>query len=115
MKAFWGWNGKEKSGIHTLFCKAGINIGGILSNGDVSACPNIDRRFKQGNIRENDFSYLWENRFEKFRQRTWKENNLCGDCIWWKQCEGNSLHLWNCDKGEPVYCLYKEYLCSNSR
>lgn len=93
-----------------FFCGAGVNIGSILHNGDISACPNIDRRFIQGNIRDNDFSYFWEKKFEKFRDRDWMKNKLCGNCQWWNECKGNSLHLWNCDKNEPAYCLYKKYL-----
>ena len=33
-----------------FFCRAGINIGSVLADGSISACPNIDRTFVQGNI-----------------------------------------------------------------
>ena len=33
-----------------FFCRAGINIGSVLADGSISACPNIDRKKNQGNI-----------------------------------------------------------------
>ena len=33
-----------------FFCRAGINIGSVLIDGSISACPNIERSFSQGNI-----------------------------------------------------------------
>ena len=40
---------------HYYFCQAGISVAGIMVNGDILACPNIDRRFKQGNIQTDSF------------------------------------------------------------
>src|SRR5512133_496160 len=43
------------------FCRAGINIASVLLDGSVSACPNIDKRYSQGNIYENEFLDVWKN------------------------------------------------------
>jgi radical SAM enzyme (rSAM/lipoprotein system) len=43
-----------------FFCRAGINIGSVLIDGSISACPNINREFAQGNIYRDNFSEIWE-------------------------------------------------------
>ena len=51
-------------------CNAGIYTASIMSNGDVGACLDIERRPEtiQGNIRETRFRDIWENRFALFRK-----------------------------------------------
>jgi len=41
--------------IPATFKPAGINIGSILIDGSISACPNIDKTFSQGNSYKDDF------------------------------------------------------------
>ena len=50
-----------------FFCRAGINIGSILVDGSISACPNIDRSFSQGNIYNHNFSEVWEKKYRTVR------------------------------------------------
>ena len=76
-----------------FFCRAGINIGSVLLNGDISACPNIDRSFRQGNIYEDNLLDVWDNRFQFMRDRTWMRCGICASCKDFKQCLGGAMHL----------------------
>ena len=53
-----------------FLCNAGVYVAGILSNGDIGACLDIERRPEtiQGNIGTDSFVDVWENRFELFRK-----------------------------------------------
>ena len=92
---------------HRFFCQAGISVAGIMVNGDIIACPNIDRRFTQGNISEDSFVDVWENRYGSFRNRSWMKKGECADCTEWKSCRGNSFHLWDIDGEKTKLCYYK--------
>ncbi len=86
------------------FCRAGIAIGSVLADGSISACPNISRKLIQGNIRNDDFFKVWENKFKPFRDRKWMKQGECKTCKEWRRCLGNSLHLWNDEKGTTERC-----------
>lgn len=86
------------------FCKAGVNIGGLMVNGDILACPNIDRRLAQGNITTDSLVDVWENRFQAFRDRRWMRTGECRSCQHWRLCQGNSIHLWDLDNGRTRLC-----------
>lgn len=75
-----------------FFCRAGINIGSVLIDGSISACPNIDNRFSQGNIYTDNFNEIWQNRFELFRDHGWTKTGRCMNCRWFQDCQGNGLH-----------------------
>jgi len=75
-----------------FFCRAGINIGSILADGSISACPNIDRSFVQGNIYQDDFFDIWNSKYELFRNRSWTRTGICAKCPEYKDCQGNGLH-----------------------
>lgn len=87
-----------------FYCPAGINIASILCDGSISACPNLPRSLIQGNIRVDDFHDVWNHRYQPFRDLSWKKTGECKDCEWWPYCTGNSLHLWDIEKGQPVIC-----------
>lgn len=91
---------------HKYFCRAGISVAGIMLNGDILACPNIDRRFKQGNISTDSFVDVWEYRYKQFRNRKWMKTGNCKNCKEWDLCNGNSLHLWDLDKNNTKFCHY---------
>lgn len=91
------------------FCRAGINVAGIMVNGDILACPNIDRRFRQGNIHQDSFIDVWENRYREFRDRSWMRVGQCRSCSQWRYCQGNSFHLWDFDKGQTKLCHCQQY------
>ena len=87
-------------------CRAGIEIGGILAHGEISACPSVSRRLVQGNIRKESFADCWENKFQPFRDRQWMRQGSCRDCAQWWIWKGNSLHLWNFDTNAPDVCHF---------
>ena len=93
-------------------CQAGIGVGAILANGDISACPSISRKLVQGNIRRESFRDCWEDKFQLFRDRKWMKQGMCTSCGQWRICKGNSLHLWNFDKNEPDVC---HFMCLNKK
>ena len=76
-----------------FFCRAGINIGSVLIDGGISACPNIDRSYVQGNIYRDDLLEVWDNRFQLMRDRTWMRTGMCRKCKDFKQCLGGAMHL----------------------
>lgn len=88
-------------------CGTGIHIGSILSNGDIFACPNIERRKEliQGNIRKDNFVDVWENKYELFRKKRANTNAKCKRCKSYKYCHGDSFHTWNFDDNKPNICM----------
>lgn len=89
-----------------FFCRAGINIGSVLVDGSISACPNLRSNFTQGNIYTDDFMTIWNTRYQKFRDREWMKKGICADCKSWKYCQGNGMHLRN-EEGELLFCHLK--------
>jgi len=87
-----------------FFCRAGINIGSVLIDGTISACPNIDRSFAQGNIYRDNFLDIWENRFDVMRSRNWCRSGLCTDCNDFKHCNGGAMHLWTEKQDSIMTC-----------
>ena len=92
-----------------FFCRAGINIASILADGSISACPNIDRSFVQGNIYTDNFYEVWQSRFGAFRDRNWARRGQCAGCNDFGNCLGNGLHLWHGDKENVLVC-YRDKL-----
>lgn len=90
-----------------FFCRAGINVGSILADGSISACPNLRDRYIQGNIYTDRLSDVWENRFGIMRDRQWTKTGECADCKQYEWCQGNGLHLRNPDTNELLLCHYK--------
>ncbi|GAF02949.1 TIGR04133 family radical SAM/SPASM protein [Saccharicrinis fermentans] len=101
-----GYVGKYENSVRDtpFFCRAGINIGSVLIDGSISACPNIDRSFTQGNIYKDNFSEVWENKFHKFRNRNWTKAGQCKNCKDYNKCQGNGLHNWHGDKENVLVC-----------
>jgi len=92
-----GFLGKYEGEVRDsfYFCRAGINIGSVLVDGSISACPNIRSNFVQGNIYTDDFMDVWNNKFDKYRNKEWARKGICGDCEAFSYCEGNGMHLYN--------------------
>jgi radical SAM enzyme (rSAM/lipoprotein system) len=93
-----------------FFCRAGINIGSVLIDGSISACPNIDRSFAQGSIYSHDFYEVWQNAFESFRNREWTKIGQCKTCKEYKNCQGNGFHNWHGDKKNVLVCHHEKLL-----
>ncbi len=87
-----------------FFCRAGINIGSILADGSISACPSLRDNFIQGNIYQDNFAEVWLNRFEKYRDRSWTKTGLCAGCEFYNYCEGSGMHLRDEKTGELLFC-----------
>lgn len=87
-----------------FFCRAGINIGSVLIDGSISACPNIDRSFAQGNIYRDNFHEIWQNRFQPFRDRSWTRTGECEKCTDYPECRGNGMHNWQTPEKGLLVC-----------
>jgi len=88
------------------FCHAGINIGSVLADGSICACPNINHKFIQGNIYSDNFLDVWNNRFEVMRNRSWTKQHECTDCDVYKWCKGNGMHLHHDTESPVMRCHY---------
>lgn len=88
------------------FCRAGIDIASVLSDGAIGACPNLSRGLVQGNVRDDDLLDVWEYRFAPFRERGWMRTGDCVPCREWRRCQGNSLHLWDDARGRTAFCSF---------
>ncbi len=95
-----------------FFCRAGINVASILVDGSISACPNLRNNFTQGNIYQDDFMDVWNNRFDVMRNRKWTKKGICSQCNYYKYCQGNGLHLYDENK-ELLFCHYERLLQAN--
>jgi radical SAM enzyme (rSAM/lipoprotein system) len=105
-----GYVGKYESQVRDapFFCRAGINICSVLIDGSISACPNIDRSFVQGNIYTDDLFVVWQNNFKPFRDRSWTKKGKCADCREYRDCQGNGFHNWHGDKKSVLICHYEK-------
>lgn len=103
-----GFVGKYEKEVRDdfMFCKAGINIGSVLIDGSISACPSLRNDFIQGNIYTDNFLDVWENRFQVMRDRSWTKTGECATCKYWRYCNGNGLHLRHEKTGELMFCQY---------
>jgi radical SAM enzyme (rSAM/lipoprotein system) len=93
-----------------FFCRAGIQVASILADGSISACPNINRCFVQGNIYNDEFLDVWNKRFEIMRDRGWTKTGICEKCDVYKNCNGGAMHLWNEKKDTIMTCIYQQLL-----
>ena len=93
-----------------FFCRAGIQIASILVDGSISACPNINRSFIQGNIYNDNFLDVWENRFQVMRDKRWTKTGPCKDCRDYKNCIGGAMHMWNEKKDGIMTCIHQQLL-----
>ncbi|MBN1650484.1 MAG: TIGR04133 family radical SAM/SPASM protein [Bacteroidales bacterium] len=96
-----------------FFCRAGINIGSILIDGSIMACPNIDRSFSQGNINQDNFFEIWQSKYQAFRDRSWTKKGECASCNAYKDCQGNGFHNWHGAKENVLVCHNKKILNAN--
>lgn len=91
---------------HFFFCRSGINSAAIMVDGSVSGCTSLRENFIEGNIYRDNFSDIWENRFQQYRNREWTKTGVCTECKQFKYCDGNGLHLRNEKSGELLFCHY---------
>ena len=96
-----------------FYCYTGVNVGCILSNGDIFVCPDVKRRPEliQGNIRKDNFMEVWEKKYKPYRKITRTCNATCKKCSEWKLCGGDAFHTWDFDENKPLVCpkvLFKD-------
>ncbi|MBR5584920.1 MAG: TIGR04133 family radical SAM/SPASM protein [Alistipes sp.] len=91
---------------HFYMCNAGVTVASIRVNGDISGCTSVRGNYAQGNIYRDSFWDVWQNRFDKFRNREWTRTDECADCKVWEFCRGGGMHLRD-DEGRLMYCHYK--------
>jgi len=89
-----------------FFCRAGINIGSVLIDGSISACPNIERSFSQGNIYRDNLSETWECKYQVFRDRSWTRSGKCTNCTEFSDCLGNGMHNRISSNADVLTCHY---------
>ncbi|MBN2235946.1 MAG: TIGR04133 family radical SAM/SPASM protein [Bacteroidales bacterium] len=97
-----------------FFCRAGINIGSILIDGSIMACPNIDRSFSQGNIYQDNFFEIWQTKYHAFRDRSWTKKGECASCADYKDCQGNGFHNWHGTLENVLVCHNKKIQHANN-
>lgn len=98
-----GYEGLVRNYFYT--CEAGLTVASIRANGDISGCLSIRNDYNQGNIYRDDFWDVWQNRFEKFRDRQWMKHGICSDCKVFDYCQGNGFHLRD-ENGDVMVCHY---------
>lgn len=109
-----GYLGKYelKARNHFFFCRGGISIGSVWCNGNVGACLSVrSPDLIQGNIYEEKFMDIWNNKFQNMRDRGWAKIGKCAECKKWKLCMGNGMHLHQNLTGDVDRCNYG-ILCS---
>lgn len=105
-----GYLGKYelKARDYFFFCRGGITVGSVWVNGNVSACLSVrSKDFIQGNIYEEKFMDIWNNKFEPMRNRKWAKTHKCKKCKQWKKCLGNGMHLHHDFTSEVDRCNYE--------
>lgn len=102
---YLGLNYEKKVRPHYFICEAGINIGSVLSNGDIFVCPNVPRvkELIQGNVKTDSFVDVWENKYKEFRKINRCKSDKCKKCKYWKHCLGDSFHTYDyCNKTQNI-------------
>ena len=99
---------------HYFMCGAGLFVAGVLVNGDIYPCLDVERRpeLVQGNVKTHSFTDVWENGFALFRG---DRSALCRDCVDCTErlfCKGDSAHTWDYDNNRPMLC-YKHFKKEN--
>lgn len=102
-----GFLGGYEAEVRDLFyqCAAGISVASIRVDGAISGCTSIRANFNQGNIYQDKFWDVWENRFDKFRDREWARRGECEDCEMFRYCLGGGMHLHDNDE-KLLVCHY---------
>ena len=90
-----------------FLCGAGIHTASIRTNGDITACLDIEPRpeLVQGNISKDLFSDVWKNRFEAFRVPLSDSCKDCRDCEYVRWCAGGAHHSFDYDNNKQRICM----------
>ena len=90
-----------------FLCNAGIHAAGIMANGDIGACLDIERRPEtiQGNVWTDSFVDVWQTRFKIFRERLSGRCRTCRECPHEAFCAGGAYHSFHYDTNEQMVCM----------
>ena len=91
---------------HFFSCRSGVDVASIRCDGAISGCTSVRSHMDQGNIYQDDFWEVWQNRFQMMRDRRWTRKDQCKGCEVWRYCEGSGLHLYD-DNGRLLSCHYR--------
>ena len=91
---------------HFFFCRSGVEVASIRCDGAISGCTSVRSHMDQGNIYQDDFWNIWQNKFQNMRDRSWARKGQCANCKDWRYCEGSGLHLYD-DNGDLLVCHYR--------
>lgn len=102
-----GFLGEYERRVRNQFfhCRSGVDVASIRCDGGISGCTSVRSHMDQGNIYNDDFWDVWQNRFQTMRDRSWTKKEQCKDCKVWRYCEGSGLHLYD-DEGHLLSCHY---------
>ena len=103
-----GFLGNYEGDVRDRFfsCNAGVTVGSVMADGSIGACASIRANYSQGNIYEDDFMEVWENKYHPYRNREWMRKGECAECRYFKYCRGNGMHLRDED-GNLLFCHLK--------
>lgn len=104
---FLGYRYEREVRDHYFTCNSGIYTASITSGGDIIGCLDIERRPEtiQGNILNDRFKDVWENRFEYFRHPLYEKSAECTDCAHKEFCAGGAHHSFDYDAGHQRMCF----------
>ena len=90
-----------------FLCTAGIYTASITADGSIVSCLDIERRPEtvQGNIYEDDFVDVWNERFGFMRRELAELDPACAACDVREACAGGSWHSFDFDAGHQRVCL----------
>ena len=94
-----------------FLCAAGLQIASVQCSGDLAGCLDIERRpeLVQGNIHQDDFWDVWDNRFAIFRADRTADSDTCSSCRLRDACGGDSLHTWDFEQRRPRMCMMQPF------
>lgn len=94
-------------------CKAGINVLGVQSNGNVKGCLSLSDDFIEANIREKSIVDIWNDKNSFSYSRKFKVEDLgenCVGCIFGEKCKGgcNDISFSRTGKiANAPFCLHR--------
>ena len=90
-----------------FICSAGRTTASIMSKGEVGACLDIERneRSVQGNVRQERFTDIWNNKFSLFRQELDNIAENCKGCEHSNYCAGGSWHSYDFENARQRMCF----------
>jgi radical SAM protein with 4Fe4S-binding SPASM domain len=86
-------------------CEAGLTVASVRHDGAISGCLSIRSDYNQGDIYHDSFWDVWNNHFEKYRNREWMKRGVCAECEMFRYCKGNGFHLRD-QNGDLMVCHY---------